>query len=387
MSKLLDSKLINKLREIVTNEDLFWKDPVQKGNWNLICATMDRLDSSVLYINDHVEYSEKENDIILFIVHCSIIKDVIYQVSHTLGIDCSNKENIFYKYAKDYNLIQNEEDYNNYGDRKNHADDKFYEYLRSLIFAHPIETSFAIPSRLPGEIQYSPYILSDRFDFHNDYINTIGVMIYSNKREMFHICIKFDDLKEYIRLKFEKINAIINAFQEIINNKEKEWSSRKVNRNQDNDAILLEVIDILNERYLDDSDIKKLYDYLTCSISNESNIEIVNEFRKKIIKAIPIICDCIDNMNYEELYQITNHLLNPYIREVYPMMHYQLEKIYSYLNDDGYGDIYWGLTQADLFSKEFAKDWVNINIVGMSFIEIKLLVTIACYYQAQKEVK
>ena len=212
-------------------------------------------------------------------------------------------------------------------------------------------------------------------------------MIYSNKREMFHICIKFDDLKEYIRLKFEKINAIINAFQEIINNKEKEWSSRKVNRNQDNDAILLEVIDILNERYLDDSDIKKLYDYLTCSISNESNIEIVNEFRKKIIKAIPIICDCIDNMNYEELYQITNPLLNPYIREVYPMMHYQLEKIYSYLNDNGYGDIYLGLTQADLFSKEFAKDLVNINIVGMSFIEIKLLVTIACYYQAQKEVK
>lgn len=108
---------------------------------------------------------------------------------------------------------------------------------------------------------------------------------------------------------------------------------------------------------------------------------------KKIIKAIPIICDCIDNMNYEELYQITNPLLNPYIREVYPMMHYQLEKIYSYLNDNGYGGIYLGLTQADLFSKEFAKDWVNINIVGMSFIEIKLLVTIACYYQAQKEVK
>ena len=68
------------------------------------------------------------------------------------------------------------------------------------------------------------------------------------------------------------------------------------------------------------------------------------------------------------------------------MMHYQLEKIYCYLNEEGYGDIYWGLKQADLFSKEFAKDFVNINSGDMNFTEIKLLVTIACYYQAQKEV-
>ena len=198
---------------------------------------------------------------------------------------------------------------------------------------------------------------------------------------------KIDDLKKYIRLKFEKINNIINAFQEIVDGKEKEWSSRKVNRNQDNNAILLDVIDILNERYLDDSDIKELYNYLICDIFDESNIEIVNEYRKIIVKAIPAICDCIDNMDYDGLYQVTDPILNPHLREIYPMMHYQLEKIYCYLNDDGYGNIYWGLTQAELFSKEFAKDWVNISIVGMSFTEIKLLVTIACYYQAQKEVK
>ena len=62
-----------------------------------------------------------------------------------------------------------------------------------------------------------------------------------------------------------------------------------------------------------------------------------------------------DNMDYDELYQITSPLLNPYIREVYPMMHYQLEKIYCYLNDDGYGDLYWGLTQADFFQKSLLK--------------------------------
>ena len=141
MKLLLDNDLNNKLREAVNSDDLFWKDPVQKENWNLICAVMDRLDTSIDYINSHSDYSKNENDIILFFVHVSIIKDAIYQVSNSLKIDCSNKENIFYKYAKDYAIFKNIEEYENYKNSKNVADDQFYEYLRSLVFAHPAETS------------------------------------------------------------------------------------------------------------------------------------------------------------------------------------------------------------------------------------------------------
>lgn len=378
MNDLLDGKLVYDLRDVINKTNIFVADVNEKEKYKLICAVMDRFDNSVMYLNSHQNIPLSEDEIIMLFHHFCIIRDGIKVVSNILNID-NKPTNIFQSYCQKEPFLIPKDDYK--------GDDKFFDYLRSLFFAHPFITDRSIPNPIKGEVQYSPYILNNKMQLFPDQKDSVGVMVYSNKRDMFHICIKIDDLKEYIRLKFEKINNIINAFQEIVDGKEKEWSSRKVNRNQDNNAILLDVIDILNERYLDASDIKELYNYLICDIFDESNIEIVNEYRKIIVKAIPAICDCIDNMDYDGLYQITDPILNPHLREIYPMMHYQLEKIYCYLNDDGYGDIYWGLTQAELFSKEFAKDWVNISIVGMSFTEIKLLVTIACYYQAQKGVK
>lgn len=316
MNELLDSKFVDNLRDVINKTNIFVEDINEKEKFDLICAVMDRFDNSVTYINSHQNIPTSESEIIMLFHHFCIIREGIKVVSNILNID-SEPTDIFQNYCQEAPFLILRDDYK--------GDDKFFDYLRSLFFAHPFITERSIPNPIKGEVQYSPYILNNRLEIFSDIKDSVGVMVYSNKRDAFCISIRFDDLKEYIRLKFEKTNDITNAFQEIINNKEKEWSSRKVNRNQNIDAILLEVIDILNERYLDDSDIKELYDFLTCSISDESNIKIVNEFRNIIIKAIPIICDCIDNMNYEELYQITNPLLSPNIREVYPMMHYQLE--------------------------------------------------------------
>ena len=73
------------------------------------------------------------------------------------------------------------------------------------------------------------------------------------------------------------------------------------------------------------------------------------------------------------------------------MMHYQLEKIYGYLNyeNDNSDDIEWGLKQAEAFAKEFAKKWVVIKPREMDFYEIKMLTQVACYleYMEQKEGK
>jgi len=376
MIELLDSKLVYDLRYVINKTNIFVEDPIEKEKFNLICAVMDQFDNSVMYLNSHQTIPSSENEIIMLFHHFCVIRDGIKVVSDILNINNEATE-IFQSYCQEEPFLIPKEDYK--------GDDKFFDYLRSLFFAHPFITDRSIPNPIKSEVQYSPYILNNRGGIFPDLKESVGVMVYSNKRDMFHICIKFEDLKEYIKLKFEKIKDIIDAFQNIINNKEKEWSNRKVNRNRDNDAILLDVIDILNERYLEDSDIKELYDYLTCDFTNVRNENIINKYRQLIRNVIPKICDSVDKMDYDELYQITNPILKPHIKEIYPMMHYQLEKIYCYLNDDGYGDIYWGLKQAELFAKEFAKDWVIIDTANMSFIEIKLLVTIACYYQAEKE--
>ena len=262
MKLLLDNDLNNKLREVVNSDDLFWRDPKQKENWNLICAVMDRLDSSINYINNHSSYSNNENDIILFFVHCSIIKDAIYQVAKSLKIDCSNKENIFFKYIKDYEIFQSVEEYEIYGSNKKSADDQFYEYLRSLVFAHPAETSRSIPNKIQGEIQYSPYLLGSTLQFHCDYKNPIGVQIYSNKRDISHICLDFDDLKKYIKNKHDKLKIIIEKCNSIVEEFKMEKKKHKINRNQDDVSILKEIVNILDERYLDHYDIDRMIDDL-----------------------------------------------------------------------------------------------------------------------------
>lgn len=67
------------------------------------------------------------------------------------------------------------------------------------------------------------------------------------------------------------------------------------------------------------------------------------------------------------------------------MMHYQLEKIFGYLNDYNHIEsMEWGLKQAEAFSKEFV-----IKPQEMNFDEIKMLTQVACYleYMEQKEGK
>lgn len=386
MEILLDNNLNNKLRETVNSDNLFWRDPEQKENWNLICAVMDRLDMSIDYINNHSDYSNDENDIILFFVHSSIIKDAIYQVSNALKIDCSNKENIFYKYVKDYNIFQSVEEYENYRNSKNSADDQFYEYLRSLVFAHPAETSRSIPNRVQNEIQYSPYLLSSKLQFHRDYKNPVGVQIYSNKRDISHICLDFEDLKQYIKNKYYKLQLIVDKYNLIVHDFKTKKKKHKVNRKQDELSILKEISSILDERYLEHYDIDELIDCLECSLTVDINKKNVEFYRNQIKKIVPDLCDAIDNYDCDSIYDLCYDLL--YNRpKAYQMMHYQLEKIFCYLNDDGYGDVEWGLIQADAFSKEFAKKWVIIKPYDMTFKEIKLLVNVACYLEYQEQNK
>ena len=121
-------------------------------------------------------------------------------------------------------------------------------------------------------------------------------------------------------------------------------------------------------------------------LSEERNIINVEKYRDKIRKLIPSICDAVDEYRTDDLYKICDSILN--LRpKAHPMMHYQLEKIFCYLNDDGYGDVEWGLIQADAFSKEFAKKWVIIKPYDMSFKEIKLLANVACYLEYQEQNK
>ena len=221
MTELLDSQLVYDLRDVINKTDIFVKDPIEKEKFDLICAIMDRFDLSVDFLNKHQSFPKDENEFINFLVHVSIIRDGINAVFKELGLEIKSDNKIFEEYYKmDLPNIN-----------KTINDDKFYEYFRSLAFAHPFLTDRSIPNAIDkNEIQYSPYVLTNLGLFWKNK-DSIGVEVYSNKRDAFSVSFPFEKLKDYIKWKYEMILDIISEFENIINKKEKVWKQHKVKRN------------------------------------------------------------------------------------------------------------------------------------------------------------
>ena len=369
--EMLDSNLCSRLREVVNKTDIFYKDKIQSQKFDFICAFMDRFDFAVNYLNEHTVKPKTEIELMTYLMQASIVRDGIKLCYELLGLE----EEISNSYFKEYCVRDIECEPAN--------DDKYFEYFRSLSFAHPLDTTRSIPNRLTQEKQFSPYCLIDLHNLRNDE-DAVGVMVYSNMRESFSLTIPFQTLKDYLNFKYSLITNIINKFNEIIIEMETSWKKRKVNRKQNDIDILKEVVEILEERYLEHYHIDDLIEYLTCELTVSENKKNVEIFRSKIRGIVLPICDALDNYETDVMNDLCNSVLS--LRpKAHQMMHYQLEKIFCYLNDDGYGDIDWGLTQADAFSKEFAKKWVVIKPYEMNFNEIKLLTSVACYLEYKEQ--
>ena len=207
MNELLDRSLVQNLRDVINKTNIFFQDSIEKEKFNLICAVMDRFDYSVSYINNHLNLPINEEEIILFLHHCCIIKDGIKETCSILNIN-NHDTNIFKEMCVSNPINLLPEEYK--------GDEKFFEYLRSLFFAHPFITNRSIPKLIKGEMQYSPYILNNKLGVLRNSKDSIGVRVYSNKRDAFNLYIKFADLQEYILKKYLVINNIIKAFQDII---------------------------------------------------------------------------------------------------------------------------------------------------------------------------
>lgn len=377
MSELLDSKLCEKLREVINKTDIFLKDKEENKKFNLICALIDRFDISVKYINTINEITT-ENEFMLFMVHACIIKDGINYINKALNINYEKDNKIFEKIYREYPIELPVD--------VSYCDDKFFEYFRSLVFAHPFLTNKSIPNALKKEKQYSPFIIVNRINF-NEEKELLSVMVYSNKREdSFILDVSFEKLKKYIKLKYKELNEVINEFENIIDKKENEWKKRKVNRNLNNVEILKDVKSILKERCFDFDIIEELIIYLKCNNTLKENEEAVNNYRKAIEEIIPKLCDAVDNYMHDEIYDSTYIILNANPK-AHKKMNYQLEKIFCYLNEDykDSEDFVWGLEQAENFANGFAKKWVTIKPYQMDCNEIKMLTRVACYLEYKEQ--
>lgn len=373
MNSLLNQNVCDELRAAINDTDIFLKDPIEHKNFSFVCAVMDRFDSCVNYINSHSTFPENEFDFITFMSACCCITDGIEQIYSKFNLSLPISDSYFKDICLDNPINVLEADYT--------GDDRFFKYFRSLVFAHPFETTWSIPNKKAGEEQYSPYVLLDKYEMKFK-CETVGAMVYTNlSDEYYGVVFPFQRLKDYIVYKYNLLSNITIVIRKIITDKENIWKFHKVDRTKDELGILIDVKSILEERYIGTYNIMELISYYSCESTLDINDKSVSIFKLAIENKINDICDAVDSYNHEEVFKIIYSLTSR--RPKAPSaMYYQLEKIYSYLdNDSSCSNVRYAIMLAKEFANGFAKKWVTYDFNNMSLGEIKLLTTVACYLE------
>ncbi|MCR0274321.1 hypothetical protein MKA31_19695 [[Clostridium] innocuum] len=386
----LDIKICDRFREVINKTDIFIYDEDYSHNYNLICAIMDRVENSVEYLNKNSETPKNEQSLLLFVMYSCMLLDAIKQLFKVLCIESiysDEKNSDSYKYFKTICMGKPLK----ISEENCPTDDKFFEYFRSLSMAHPLETSR--PRFLEKkEIQYSPWVIvNSAITKIRGVSDGVGIRIYSNKSEEIQdLLFPFNILKEYINSRYVLMKKATEKVNQIIYNKQETWKKEKVIKDMSPIESLNHVIELLDGRYEDEENSKFLVetaiDYLTCNLTEPDNKHAVSEYKKAILASIPNIIQAIDTLNYEHLSSSLRDVIHVRPNKMHNSGHYELEKIFNYLNDNEFSSNYsWGILQVKKFMMGFASKWVSIDTKTMSVNEIKLLIDVACYLEDKEQ--
>ena len=391
----LDADLIGELREAINSSPIYWRDEKYHSFYNQVCAVMDRLRTAVDYVNKHRYYPKSEEKFICFMAFACMIVDAPKMLAKKIntfvseqGISeeykvklLSKKDKVLFKdicMKAPFNMTEQECP----------TDDEFFEFFRSITFAHPYNTN-RLFKKLGNQV--SPWInVYNRSSFLIGLKGFIDIKMYSDLRDKNNnsnhsISVSFNDLKKYIKLRYENLKLITQWIEsEVLRNKSI-WKAQGIVRGQTPVETLYNIKQALTNQFQDTYEVDDCISYLACDLTDESNVDNVQKFRSALIDKIDTIYRYAIEVDYSGLCKEMDIIYTrPEI--MHQNAHYQLEKIFCYLNDrSDYGNILWGRQQAHEFSKGFAKKWVTIDAENMSFEEIKLLVTTACYLEQEEQ--
>ncbi|MDR0890206.1 MAG: hypothetical protein LBM28_06145 [Oscillospiraceae bacterium] len=389
MSHFLNPVLMQAFCDTIKSSPIFTNDEKYKGHYNLFCVVMERLDKCVNYLNQHSEPPKTEEDFITFLVFSCMIIDATKMLLKELGIENEYSSSISQNSFKFFRTVCMSSPLN-ISEADCPTDDKFFEYLRALAFAHPFETSRP-KFLLEEEIQYSPWVISNT-DCREmgEIADGVGIVIYSSNDGggdgIKVVCFSFSILKNYILSRYLLIIEITEWAKTQIADAKEEWKKYKINRNGTSIQILEEIAASLKSRYKEYSDAETAIIYLKCSTTVHANEKAVSLYRQAIVDVLPALCDSIEAFDYEAYSNKIDSVLQARPEKVYKGLPYQLEKIFTCLDNDTPSiKTGFALAQVDAFSKGFAKDYVSIRPYEMSYDEIHLLVSTALYLEWRKQ--
>jgi hypothetical protein len=376
----LNTEYNKQLRDFVNNERICHFDQSFGRALHAICIMMDRVDDSAEWLNQHPDIPKDAAEFLLFLVYSDIIIKTIRKVIDKLNISSPYKNS---PSAREFlsNLCSKGGILHS---KINTPDDEMiWSYLRALAFAHTEETA---AKRYRGsflqedEIQYSPFPMVDKDK------KEVGVTVYSSlKGYTGTFMLPYEALKRFVLSRFELISEIVRLAKKRIKEHERKLQKDVIEEGVGPIAMLRNLRKKYVERF--DSICAGDFDFalmcLTCQTSLSKNEDKVTHFRRALESAIPNAVRAFNRLEYEECLKHLNDICCREVQGVSNSVSYQLQTVFSHLKrgDDKYEIAKQCVVELmpDVLSK-----YVEIDVDVMLDDEIKMLITVACYFYRQE---
>ncbi len=382
---LLDECICDSMYSTLNNTNVFKYDDELKAKHSQVCAVLDRLRHATAWINSHQETPKGEEaptGLMTFMMFASLVKDSIEKLRNEFGrnsvlFDSGRPE------SRQFFADICTGDPLNIPMEACPTDDGFFQYFRSLVFAHSGKITMSQGILRPGEIQYCPFIVEDSLKHYaNEPDDYVGVMIYSTEkdRDWKTLRVRFSTLKAYLKSRYDSLGLVLAMIEKKIKNSRKVWLKVTV----DPALPMIDQLKFMRSEFARrcedwmEFEVGQLIDLLEAPCSLSENQGRVTEYRKKIEDAVPRLAECFTALDYSGFISIVDHFTEIEVDESLKL-NYTLRKIFEYLNNPERRD--WAMSDIDMIAQDFAKKWVRIDQSVMSDAELKMLLTVACYFE------
>ena len=390
-NEFLKWDVVYSIHEVIEESNVHRYDTHIAAQFNLICAMIDRLHDAVSYLNDFNAAPRTDSELFLCLMHSCVIHDAVKEIHKALELayrydGSSGKDE--YKY---FRPVVSDAMLRLAPGKSFPTDEKFFEYFRSLAFAHPLETSRARFLE-KDETRYSPFVINSKGPVVERKAEPmIGVRVYSNRwNDINDLYFPFRAWMGFIRDRYELLYDIKENIEGIVKKYENEWLSTKIDRHVGEKDLLVAIVEQLKARHVHEPVLEvaeEALSYYTIPVDSLSakTKESVILYRKAIELALPQLCDAVDDLDYEGFVDVLYPIVNPAppLADEFVGVGYQLEKIFVHLGDEDASQGWWAEKQLRIFAEGFAKRWVDIDPANVSIKSARLLVTVACYHEFQ----
>lgn len=307
LNNFLCSKLRNKINEYQNysiNKTHSIKNAKTERGWDKICAIMDRLDDTTLYLNS-LDLKKGTGPLPVFDFYN-------FMNNAATLIDCINFLGEIFDY--DFSEIDEKSDiFNQKGNDGSGTDKKYFEYLRSLCSIHPIETSrHKIFQDDFTKIECSPFVRwNDGFIVNKIECDLIAIVYINNPGSLSkYVYIKLEEIFAYIKRRYNLLDILINHIDSFYKEIENQFRNNNL-KQADEFHDYCDYLEYLKKQYEEriQSGWNEHFDFfiyaMKCKFSNPINQKKLIKYQNAIKFGFTFFHKYLQELPQEDTYETT----------------------------------------------------------------------------------